>query len=135
MGTSSVGGLVGYNEFSNSIITNSYSTGSVSGTLNVGGLLGSNYSGTVSNSYSTGAVSGTSSVGGLLGTSNSATVTNSFWNKTINSNASLDNGLGTGLTTSQMQSISHFSSWNFVNNWSMTQGSSYPSTNFGIVGE
>jgi hypothetical protein len=39
----------------------------VSGTVNVGGLVGINYGGTVSNSSSTGSVIGTSYVGGLVG--------------------------------------------------------------------
>jgi hypothetical protein len=53
-------------------ITNSYSTGQVSGDDNVGGLVGRNACGSISNSYSTGAVTGYWSVGGLVGR-------NSFW--------------------------------------------------------
>ncbi len=65
-GSSSVGGLVGYNY--EGTISNSYSTGSVSGTgYNVGGLVGANVSGDITNCYSTGSVSGSSSVGGLVG--------------------------------------------------------------------
>jgi hypothetical protein len=47
------------------IVTNSYSTGSVTGMWDVGGLMGSN-SGTVTNSYSTGSVSGSSITSGLV---------------------------------------------------------------------
>ena len=48
-------------------IYGSYATGSVSGTNNVGGLVGSNH-GSVNLSYSTGAVSGgTATAGGLVG--------------------------------------------------------------------
>jgi len=62
-----VGGLVGRHSWST--ISNSYSTGSVSGNGHYfGGLVGYNQSSTVSNSYSTGSVSGTgNSVGGLVG--------------------------------------------------------------------
>ena len=79
-GTGSVGGLVGQNHTTGSIV-NSYATGNVTGTGSVGGLLGYNYlpGSTVTNSYATGNVSGTSNVGGLLGVnSNGATVSNSY---------------------------------------------------------
>ena len=78
-GVNSVGGLVGYN---NSLIpiTNCYSTCNVSGTHNIGGLVGYNGFATVSNSYSTGIVSGTGTwVGGLVGNSNnSSLITNCY---------------------------------------------------------
>ena len=48
-------------------MSNSYSTGTVTGDSSVGGLVGRNYGGTVSNSYSTGTVTGDSYVGGLVG--------------------------------------------------------------------
>ena len=65
-GTDRVGGLVGSNVIGT--ISNSYATGSVTGNDKVGGLVGSNYySGTISNSYATGNVSGNQNVGGLVG--------------------------------------------------------------------
>ena len=97
-----VGALVGFN---NGIITNSYSTGNVSGTVgmagglvgkntgtvsysystaivsgvvNAGGLVGDNWRGTVSDSYSTGNVIGSSCAGGLVAYSNNGTVINSY---------------------------------------------------------
>ncbi len=79
MGTFNVGGLVGSND---GIITNSYATGSVSGSGSAddaGGLVGSN-DGTITNSYATGSVSGSGSAGdagGLVG-SNDGTITNSY---------------------------------------------------------
>ena len=66
-GNERVGGLVGQNRGN---ITNSYSTGSVTGIgLNfVGGLVGHNYdSGTIENCYFYGSVSGQFEVGGLVG--------------------------------------------------------------------
>ena len=51
-----IGGLVGYN---GGTVTQCYSTGAVSGSGQVGGLVGGNsWSGTVTQCYSTGAVSG-----------------------------------------------------------------------------
>jgi len=69
IGSGPVGGLVGLNE---GTISNSYSTGNVTGkdwgylVGSVGGLVGGN-GGTVSNSYSTSNVTGEDSVGGLVG--------------------------------------------------------------------
>jgi len=63
-GNSNVGGLVGTNT-SGSII-NCYATGSVTGSSYVGGLVGYNGGG-ISNTYSTGTVSGNDGIGGLVG--------------------------------------------------------------------
>ena len=74
IGRDIVGGLVGENE---GTVSNSYSTGSVSGNSSyVGGLVGENR-GTVSNSFSTGDVSGNWYLGGLVG-ENRGTVSNSY---------------------------------------------------------
>ncbi|MHC4693871.1 MAG: GLUG motif-containing protein [Planctomycetota bacterium] len=71
-----VGGLVGESYYGINIITNCYSTSSVIGYRNVGGLVGTN-GGTISNSYSTCIVSGDWSVGGLVGHNSSrGTITN-----------------------------------------------------------
>jgi hypothetical protein len=69
-----VGGLVGE---AHGTVSNSYSSGTVSG-INwaVGGLVGRN-SGTVSNSYSTASVTSDNNVGGLVG-ENGGTVSNSY---------------------------------------------------------
>jgi hypothetical protein len=65
-GDVSVGGFVGGNS---GIITSSSSTGTVSGNMHVGGLVGSNQErGSITSSSSTGTVSGDLSVGGLVGT-------------------------------------------------------------------
>ena len=69
-----VGGLVGLKE--GGTVSNSYSTSSVIGYDFVGGLMGANV-GTVSNSYSTGSVTGEKGVGGLVG-GNAGTVSNSY---------------------------------------------------------
>ena len=76
-GSVGVGGLVGYNN-PNSIISNSYATGSVNGPNadGIGGLVGGN-TGAITNSYATGSVSGVTYVGGLSGV-NDGTVTYSY---------------------------------------------------------
>jgi type IX secretion system substrate protein/GLUG motif-containing protein len=72
------GGLVGHNgpQFSHNptsiVINNSYATGSVTGSVYVGGLIGCNPSTvTIYNSYATGSVAGDSLVGGLVGSNDS----------------------------------------------------------------
>ena len=63
-GRSYVGGLVGWQHYGT--VSNSYSTGSVIGDEQIGGLVGGSW-GVVSNSYLTGSVIGNEHVGGLLG--------------------------------------------------------------------
>jgi len=69
-----VGGLVGLNG-SSANISDSYSTGRVSGISGVGGLVGENFRGYISNSNSSANVSGSGqAIGGLVGGS-SGTIT------------------------------------------------------------
>jgi len=63
-GISEVGGLVGFSWRGN--ITNCYSTSAVTGSYYVGGLVGSHV-GNMANCYSTGAVTGNEAIGGLVG--------------------------------------------------------------------
>jgi hypothetical protein len=75
-GSWSVGGMVGWND---GIVSNSYSTGKVTGYGNVGGLVGTIHVGAVmSNSYSTASMTGSVSVGGLVG-AHRGTVSNSYY--------------------------------------------------------
>ncbi|MGB6873808.1 MAG: GLUG motif-containing protein [Dehalococcoidia bacterium] len=78
IGCETVGGLAGWNYYGT--VSNSYSSGSVTGNDHVGGLLGTNSYGTVSSSYSTGNVTGNNYVGGLLGENIYGTVSNSYYN-------------------------------------------------------
>jgi The GLUG motif len=72
-----VGGLVGRDSVGGNV-SNSYSTSSVAGGEAVGGLVGENDKGTVSDSYSTGNVTGNMNVGGLVGEIYYGTVSNSY---------------------------------------------------------
>jgi len=102
---------VGFND--EGAVSNSYSTGSVTGNARVGGLVGFNDEGAVSNSYSTGSVTGNDYVGGLVGF-NGYAVINSFWD--IETSGQATSAGGTGKTTAQMQDISTFSGagWNII---------------------
>ncbi len=87
-----VGGLVGYN---NSSITNSYATGSVSGSLGVGGLVGQNdNASSINNSYATGSVSGSNYVGGLVGINNFSRIDNSYATGSVNGDISVGGLVG-----------------------------------------
>ena len=61
-----VGGLVGTNDDGGTITNSHVLTGSVEGSVFVGGLVGNNY-GAITSSYATGNVTGTGDVGGLVG--------------------------------------------------------------------
>ena len=108
-GSDDVGGLVGDNDWygnaTGSVITNSYATGSVTGTgpsgvtHYVGGLVGENLhdtdatqdtQGHIATSWASGLVSGTGTLGGLVG-GNGGIVTGSVWDRTSTGQA---NGVG-----------------------------------------
>jgi len=132
IGRMRVGGLVGLNGDGN--VSNSYATGSVSGSIDVGGLVGLN-DGTVSNSYSTGSVTGDAGIGGLVG-NGGPTVINSFWD--IETSGQAASAGGTGKTTAEMQDMATFSgaAWeicvvppgatNPTYTWNIVDGVTYP---------
>jgi len=125
-----LGGLIGYN--TESPISDSYSTASVTASVNgqghyMGGLVGSNNASTISNSYSTGSVSGgfeEGFMGGLVGScANTTTIHNCFWDNVTSGQASSYGG--TGKTTTEMKSLATFTAtateglttaWDFVTN-------------------
>ncbi|NIQ74214.1 MAG: hypothetical protein GWN80_01425, partial [Gammaproteobacteria bacterium] len=111
-GGGSIGGLIGH---SGAIVTGCYSRGGVSGDYSyVGGLIGRNGgNGSIINCYSTGSVVGEQNLGGLVGSSE-GTVSASFWDIETSGQDSSDSGMG--LTTAEMQMISTFTDagWDFV---------------------
>jgi 5-hydroxyisourate hydrolase-like protein (transthyretin family) len=96
-GNRNVGGLVGRSE---STVTKSYVTGSVTGNGNyVGGLVGQNEDGTVKTSYATGDVTSTGSqVGGLVG-SNEDTVKTSYATGDVTGSSDVGGLVGSNLRT------------------------------------
>ncbi|MDH4268939.1 MAG: hypothetical protein OEV52_01345 [Dehalococcoidia bacterium] len=111
-GRFNVGGLAGWKL--HGAISKSYSTCSVSGEWLVGGLVGELGWSSVSKCYSTGSVNGHKYVGGLVGLSVEGIVSNSFWDTEISGQATSDGG--TGKTTAEIKSIATFSSagWNII---------------------
>lgn len=71
-----VGGLIGYDKgyknYGNSIISDSYFSGSVAGKDNVGGLIGIKNAGGVRKSYAVATVAGVNNVGGIIGYNSSS---------------------------------------------------------------
>jgi hypothetical protein len=128
-----VGNLGGFGSYG--ILANCYSTGSVSGGHDVGGLVGYIF-GSITTSYSTGSVSGDHSVGGLVGRSFGApsSITMSFWDIETSGQATSDGG--TGKTTAEMQTASTFleAGWDFADElvnenaeiWWIDEGKDYP---------
>jgi hypothetical protein len=80
-GTTGVGGLVGFN---GGTVSDSYSSSDITGDSYVGGLVGFNLEeGTVSNCYFSGDITGDSYVGGLVGVNEGGTVTDSCSTGTV----------------------------------------------------
>jgi hypothetical protein len=86
-----VGGLVGLN---NGTISNSYSTGSVTGNDEVGGLVGRHSWGALHNCYSIASVTGEEDVGGLVGRNEATTVDDSYCRGTLSDSYSEGNVTG-----------------------------------------
>jgi hypothetical protein len=127
-GNYDVGGLVGINNYS-AVITNSYATGSVTGTgYYVGGLIGyTEGTSIITNCYSTGSVSGLSNVGGLVGRNLGSLVTASFWD--IETSGNTTSPAGTGKTTAEMKTPATFTNavWDFTTPvWKIVSGVTYP---------
>jgi hypothetical protein len=90
-GSEEVGGIVGDNNGAK--INNAYAHGNVEGDISVGGLVGVNRNeGKVTNSYAKGSITGNTDTGGLVGI-NGATIESSYWD-TESSNQS--NAVGRG---------------------------------------
>ncbi len=104
-----VGGLVG--EINDGLVTNVYSTATVTGDWGAGGLVAATRD-NITNAYSTGLVTGNNYVGGLIGWEWYITLVNSFWDKqTSGQNSSAK---GTGKTSLEMKIQPTFTDWNFT---------------------
>ncbi|UCC23498.1 MAG: hypothetical protein JSW23_05455, partial [Planctomycetota bacterium] len=122
-GSDEVGGLVGHNE---GRVSNCYATGAVSGDDMVGGLVGK-HRWQMWNSYSTGNVSGTATkVGGLVGYCAMPTtdVISSYWN--TETSGQLSSAGGTGKTTAEMKDPNTYIGWWCDLVWTIDSGVDYP---------
>ena len=114
----------------NSNISNCYATALINsnGGTPKGGLVGEMTAGVLANSYYGGFIQGggASDVGGVVGAaSGGATVNDSFWDVEV-SGVGVSAG-GVGKTTAEMQMQATFDPpFDFVNVWSIDEGSDYP---------
>lgn len=116
-GGGSVGGLIGVSN--DNVISNTFSRANVANSGYIsGGLCASVAGGGLTNSYSTGTVTGVDYKGGLVGYAISyPPVTSCYWD-TQTSGISTS-AAGTGKTTAQMKTQSTFVNWDFNNVWRM----------------
>lgn len=95
-GMQSVGGLAGTN---GNKISNCYSTGSILGKEDVGGLLGLNV-GDIIGCYATGSVSGSTNVGGLVGFNTLANISNCYSAGSVSGNERVGGFMGFNYSSS-----------------------------------
>ncbi len=124
--TQYAGSLAGY--FQDGLILDSCGLGVVTGGIDAGGLAGALIA-DAENCYSSGAVSGTSNIGGMVGlVAGTWSTTNCFWDTQTSGQAS-SAGTETGKTTSQMYQQATFTGWNFTpitGEWQIDEDLSYP---------
>jgi PGF-CTERM protein len=122
-GSDNVGGLVGLN---GGTVGNASASVIVTGSDGVGGLIGFN-SGTVRETFASGTVTGSEDVGGLVGTNGEeGTVQDSYYD--LNATGQATSAGGTGLTTAQMTgeaARTNMSGLAFDTVWT-TQSGDYP---------
>ncbi len=122
-----VGGFAGYNEYSN--IDNSYARGGVNGADYVGGFAGYSEGGSsclLTNSYSTGSVTTLGSTkGGFLGYNNGVIISSYYDTQT---SGCTDSDKGTPETTANMKLQATFIDWDFATIWAIdgTTNDGYP---------
>ncbi|MBN2781157.1 MAG: hypothetical protein JXR21_04265, partial [Candidatus Marinimicrobia bacterium] len=113
------GGLIG--SCHDGLISNSFSSASVSGEKYAGGLIGSCNASVIRNSYARGSVSGNVQPGGLIGYDgySNCTLWGCFWDTETSGLDSSAGGLG--LSTAEMKTPSTYTDagWNFVHSWDM----------------
>ncbi|MBN1125000.1 MAG: hypothetical protein JXA82_08330 [Sedimentisphaerales bacterium] len=149
---STVGGVVGLN---GGVINACYVTGSISGSVGVGGLVGDDYGGTIracyatcvvmgtgqaiyigglvgfseksslTACYATGSVNGAGSIGGVVGHSDPGTVNACFWD--MQTSGCTSSSGGKGLTTEQMKTLTIFQNAGWSDKaWVLNDGVDYP---------
>lgn len=127
-----VGGIIGENAGSSSLVENCYNEGKVSSdSYSVGGVIGLiQMNGTAKKCYNFGAVTGSSSVGGVVGTTYSgSTATDSYYlestaEKGVGSSSGKDSAVSK--TAAEFAVKNTFSGWDFDGVWRMSKGLGRP---------
>jgi len=122
-----VGGFAG--QISGSADSNCYSTGSLTGSLFVGGFAGEAISNTLVNKcYSLGRVNGSGLAGGFVGYVSSASIDSCFWN--VDSSGWSTSAGGEGKSDAEMKTGSTYtnSGWDFTGIWDVnsSKNNGYP---------
>ena len=116
------GGLAGGSDTS-ARFENSYFNGTVNGTNVAGGIVGE-FIGTMLNCYNSGAVTGSADLGGLIGYKVSGTVTSSYYDSETTGMS--DTGKGTPKTTAEMKQQATFVGWDFTDIWEIRENQTNP---------
>jgi hypothetical protein len=123
------GGLVGLNSGVGEII-NSYAAASITGNIDIGGLVGILSSGSISNNYAVSTVNGAGNVGSLIGKNEDGSVSDCYWGNEMNvpyqGIAQGDDSGAAGLSTAQMLKEPSFDQWNFESVWTIIDEQTYP---------
>lgn len=124
-GNPDVGGLIG-RILQKGTVSDCYSTCTVVGGsgYDFGGFVGSIY-GTIEKCYSIGNVSGEHQVGGFSGKFYVGSVTDCFWDTEASGNPTSYSG--TGKTTAEMKQQATFTNWDFDTIWDIEENITYPS--------
>ncbi len=129
-----IGGIAGvfsgYNSGCTGQILNTYSSGTIAGVGNVGGLVGQGGNGlntySLTYSYSRAAVSASSyNEQGLAGNHGSLTMSDNYWLKEGSHNSGLSND-GNQKTAAQLQDSSTYTGWDFGAIWNSPSSGVYP---------
>jgi hypothetical protein len=96
--------------------------------VQVGGLVGYNYMGTVANCYAAGRVWGdeTESLGALAGRSSEHAATSSCFYLAASAGGGPDRGAGVSVTAEQMMQQATFVDWDFRETWIVCEDRGYP---------
>ncbi len=98
-GHDQVGGMIGYLANESSILGSGV-TGIINGSSNIGGIVGTSYSGTIDSAYNSAQVTGITNVGGLVGMSSSGLIRNSYNMGAITGTTNVGGLLGKGIAGS-----------------------------------
>jgi The GLUG motif. len=122
-----VGGMIG--SANNATTTNCYNRGSVSGSSNIGGLVGSGNA-TITNCYNTGVIEENGNVGGIIGNVTGGSITNSYYLEDCISVS--DARARTAVQLRSAPSAETYVAWNFYAIWSFF-GSEYYNDGYPIL--
>jgi len=126
-GTRRIGGLIGTSGGDDSTVSNCHSSATVTGTYYIGGLIGSvGNLMTISNSFSLGVITSTDYSGGFIGDNDNLSATITSCYYDSETSGQSDTGKGTPKTTAEMKQQATFTNWDFSTIWNIVEGITYP---------